>query len=170
MPTKANKASALQVGAETPSVATWGSLVKALEIDEVVAESVACVVNHDRMKKARGGGRRVRAALQHETVSISEKSVVFRFNLEVDTLDAKPRGEDRLLSVRMVYRSIYDLGLEEAPSEADVERYRRTLGVLHVLPFLRAHVADLTMRAGLPPFLLPLYRTDHEEGQNRPGS
>ena len=58
----------------------------------------------------------------------------------------------------MVYCARYSAQTKKRLDKDLLERYRGALAKLHVLPFLRAHVADLTLRAGLPPLLLPLFK------------
>jgi hypothetical protein len=56
----------------------------------------------------------------------------------------------------LAYHATYSLPEKPRTTQEHLKRFQERIAVAHVFPFVRAQLADLIMRAGLPPLYLPL--------------
>ena len=68
------------------------------------------------------------------------------------------RGSDVILRIDGRLEAMYGLPEDQMPSDAQIKAFGRTNGMLNVWPYWREFVQSATMRAGLPPLTLPLFR------------
>lgn len=70
--------------------------------------------------------------------------------------DGKENEIEPSLSLKIAFSCGYRAAKTAALRPGWVEEFQRTIAAAQLWPFLRAHVADLTWRAGLPALFLPL--------------
>jgi len=153
-PSKKRKPVTASPRAIKPSLKT---LVETLQLRSIVADSVSFRLNR---KELGAEPRGVTFSFKQETVAAEAHEVAFRYSLDVTISKsaASRRGNAAgrpAMRITLEYTATY----ETKESEIDrgtVDVYGATLGSLHVLPYIRQHVADLTVRAGLPPLMMPL--------------
>ena len=91
-------------------------------------------------------------------------------NIKVD-LQIKTRNEDGPFLFNIVYEGSFEIISEEKPSQLEIDKIGTINCAAIIYPYLREHLADLTRRAGVPPFHLPpvnfvsLYRDKNKEVQ-----
>ncbi len=136
----------------------WAEWTKGVEIHEVAADSVAFSV--DRANLADRRVQRVEVSFRLEPTSLSwaGHELTLGFKFEFGMRYRKQRSEEvaPFLQASMSYRATYVVpeGSTTQPDFAD--RFHKQIALAHVFPFVRAQLADLFMRAGLPPLYLPL--------------
>jgi len=142
----------------------WQRLVSEMELKAVVADDVRCHVDRDHLRKDPGQKLSLEVSYGGETAEVSESEVLFRFTLElvVPGKGEVPDGEETppVVFFGLVYTALYSWAGSQKPSQGLLDSFRDRLAQLHVFPFVRAHVVDLTTRAGLPPLVLPLMKID----------
>ena len=142
----------------------WQRLVSEMELKAVVADDVRCHVDRDRLRKDPGQKLSLEVNYGGETAEVSESEVLFRFTLEIAVPgDGEALEGDETPPVvffGLVYTALYSWTGSQKPSQGLLDSFRDRLAQLHVFPFVRAHVVDLTTRAGLPPLGLPLMKID----------
>jgi preprotein translocase subunit SecB len=82
--------------------------------------------------------------------------------------DLRVRGKSRernVIDISGRVEAIYDLPDSEPPTEPQMNAFAKTNGMLNVWPYWREYVQSATLRAGLPPLTLPLFRVVHESGK-----
>jgi hypothetical protein len=95
------------------------------------------------------------------TGSISATGMTLIFDLRV-------RGKSRDRNVMDISGRVearYDLPDSEPPTELQIKAFAKTNGMLNVWPYWREYVQSATLRAGLPPLTLPLFRVVHAPGK-----
>lgn len=142
----------------------WQRLVSEMELKAVVADDVRCHVDRDRLRKDPGQKLSLEVNYGGETAEVSESEVLFRFTIElVVPGDGEVSEGDEtppMVFIGLVYAALYSSTGSQEPSQALLDAFRDRLAQLHVFPFVRAHIVDLTTRAGLPPLVLPLMKID----------
>lgn len=143
----------------------WVEWTKHIEIREVAADAVAFSV--DRSQIAAGRSRRVDVRFRLDPTSMTlageELTLGFQFELEMHHRQQRANKPTPFLQASMTYRATYTVpeGKTSRPDLAD--RFHKQIALAHVFPFVRAQLADLIMRAGLPPLYLPLGRPQERQ-------
>lgn len=137
---------------------TWVEWTKDIGIREVAADSVAFSV--DRSQIADRQSRQVEVSFRLDPTSAAfagqELTLGFEFELQMRHRGRRADETGPFLSTSMTYHATYTVpeGRTSRPDLAD--RFHKQIALAHVFPFVRAQLADLIMRAGLPPLYLPL--------------
>ncbi len=90
--------------------------------------------------------------------------------IKVD-LQIKTKNEDSPFLFNIVYEGSFEIISEEEPTQHEINKIGAINCGAIIYPYLREHLADLTRRAGVPPFHLPpinfvsFYRDKNEEVQ-----
>ena len=144
------------------SAKEWQQLVSKMELQAVVADDVRCHVDRDRLRKDPGRKLSLEVNYGGETSEVSDSEVLFRFTLELSVPEngEVPGGDSTppMVFFGLVYTALYSWAGSQKPSQPLLDSFRDRLAQFHVFPFVRAHVVDLTTRAGLPPLVLPLMK------------
>jgi preprotein translocase subunit SecB len=77
------------------------------------------------------------------------------------TFDLKVQGkkdENTIISIAGRLLAEYDLPDEEHPSPEQMKAFAKTNGMVNIWPYWREFVQASTLRAGLPPLTMPLFR------------
>lgn len=74
--------------------------------------------------------------------------------LKVD-LRIRNKNEDSPFFFDIVYQGFFELSCDKPPEELEVDRIGAVNCAAIIFPFAREHLAELTRKAGLPPFMLP---------------
>jgi len=165
MPAKQPPRKKRRSGAASQDAKSLEQLVAALELETVVADKVHCHVDRDKLEARQSQSLELLSARHSETLRTSKKEIVFGFTLDLTVPDdhATEGAEDHpLIFISLTYRASYRLRKHGGYPEDTLAAYRNRWAMLHVFPFMRAHVTDLTSRAGLPPLILPLQRDTTE--------
>ena len=142
------------------------NVAKLLQLDQVVADEVSMLINREKLQGMSGGRLALETGFDSRTIGASKNRVEFRYVLDVivpDDSESEDEETPPAAILRLVYRASYDVDGSVKLSEDDLTKYRNRLGVFHTFPYIRAHVTDLTTRAGLPPLVLPLMRFGNQE-------
>jgi len=145
--------------------------VEAVELRSVTADEAHCSIDRDQLVASKGKKLNAVSNLNSEVPSRIGSELSCKFRLEIALRDvAKTDDNDAqpIVIVGLVYRATYDLAREVRTTKVLLEAFRDRVSLMHVLPFMRAHVVDLTARAGLAPLLLPLMKrrgVDHVRSQ-----
>jgi preprotein translocase subunit SecB len=87
-------------------------------------------------------------------------------NIMLITFDLRLRGKDgeqTVIDVGARIEARYEIpDEEEGPSAGEMKAFAKTNGMLNVWPYWREYVQSASLRAGLPPLTLPLFRVIHE--------
>jgi hypothetical protein len=136
----------------------WNEWAKNVEIREVAVDAVDFRVDRDRLGAKNMPPVQIRFRLDPKTRTRTGTEAIFRFEFELimgeqdnATTSAKP-----LLRALLTYHATYSLPEKPRTTEEHLKRFQERIAVAHVFPFVRAQLADLIMRAGLPPLYLPL--------------
>jgi preprotein translocase subunit SecB len=135
----------------------WEEWTKGVEIREVAADAVDFQVERGRLatKKAPTVQIQFRLEPKARSVAAGEAMLLFEFELFMSEQAAAAPTEP-LLRTRLVYHATYSLPGKLPTTDEHLKRFQEQIAIAHVFPFVRAQLADLIMRAGLPPLYLPL--------------
>jgi len=145
----------------TSSESGWSRWLQGVEILEVLADALEFRVDRERL----GARRRptVNVAFRLEPTSLvntgPELALGFRFELRLNEQGRGRKAAEPMVHARMEYTARYSVPKAFATTDEIAKRFHTGIAIAHVFPFVRAHLADLAMRAGLPPLYLPLSRT-----------
>ena len=115
-------------------------------------------VDRERLVAKKMPTVQVRFRLDPKTRTRRGTEAIFRFEFELimgEQDDATTLAEP-LLRALLTYHATYSLPEKPRTTEEHLKRFQERIAVAHVFPFVRAQLADLIMRAGLPPLYLPL--------------
>jgi preprotein translocase subunit SecB len=79
--------------------------------------------------------------------------------------DLRVRGKSReryVIDIVGRIEAAYNLPDSEPPTDQQMKAFAKTNGMLNIWPYWREYVQSATLRAGLPPLTLPLFRVMHE--------
>jgi hypothetical protein len=85
------------------------------------------------------------------------------------TFDLRVKGKSGNLLVIDISGRVearYDLPDHESLTPQQVQAFAKTNGMLNIWPYWREYVQSATLRAGLPPLTLPLFRVVYENPAN----
>lgn len=77
------------------------------------------------------------------------------------------KGQTRIITIAGRISAEYDLPEDANPTPAQIKAFAKTNGMLNVWPYWREFVQAATLRAGLPPLTMPLFRVVHQHS-NKP--
>lgn len=140
------------------SRAVWEKWAEGLEIREVAADSVEFLVNRARLASKPQPTVQVQYRLDSKGIAAvaGTATMLFEFELLMTEQGEPTPPPDPLLRVRLTYQATYSLPDQPPADDEKLERFQKRIAAAHVFPFVRAQVADLIARAGLPPLYLPL--------------
>lgn len=155
MPKRGTKSAATT---EKTDQAIWENWTKGVEIREIAADAVVLKVDRSRLSAHGTSPVHIQFRLDPTTHDRDRDEVTLGFEFELLMLEEPDDAEAKepLLRASMTYHATYSLPRKPATTDEFVKRFQERIGVAHVFPFVRAHLADLIMRAGLPPLYLPL--------------
>lgn len=145
----------------------WNEWAKNVEIREVAVDAVDFRVDRDRLgaKKMPPVQIRFRLDPRARIVAGNEATLCFEFELLMTDQDSPAQSAEPLLRTLLAYHATYSLPENPGTSEQHLKRFHEGIALAHVFPFVRAQLADLLMRAGLPPLYLPLALPDDPQGE-----
>lgn len=154
MPTRRSQAKATD--SSVGPLESWERWVKGLEIREVVADQISMTVDRAGWPVAGSTGLEVKYRLDPQSAEVAGSDLLVGFAFELRIGPQRRSGKAPLLQLRMAYHSRYTCPEGPEPTAEGIAKFHKHLAAAHVFPFVRAHVADLMGRAGLPPLILPL--------------
>jgi preprotein translocase subunit SecB len=136
----------------------WERWAQHVEIREVSADTVDFRVNRARLAAREKAPVNIKYRMDSTHVRHHEGEMTLGFEFELIMSEGKAtRPPDKaLVRVLMAYHATYLIPPTPAITEVFVKRFHERIAAAHAFPFVRAHLADLIMRAGLPPLYLPL--------------
>lgn len=88
-----------------------------------------------------------------------ENKMSLTFDLKVEG----SKGETKIITISGRIAAEYDLPEDANPTPAQIKAFAKTNGMLNVWPYWREFVQTATLRAGLPPLTMPLFRVIHQQ-------
>lgn len=142
--------------------AEWEKWAKGLEIREIAADSVEFRVDRTQLAQQPQPTVQVQYRLDPKDVSTAKGAItmLFDFELLMTTAGRIAPPSEPFLRVRLAYHATYSLPAQPPTDDEKLKRFQKQIAAAHVLPFVRAQLTDLIMRAGLPPLYLPLAHPD----------
>lgn len=95
---------------------------------------------------------------EKSTGRLSASGMTLTFDLRV----RGKSGERYVMDINGRIEALYDLPNSEPPTDRQMKAFAKTNGMLNIWPYWREYVQSATLRAGLPPLTLPLFRVMHE--------
>jgi hypothetical protein len=137
----------------------WERWTRSVQIREVAIDSLEFCANRERLSAEPPPTLNATYRLGDAADSVKADTMRLGFEFELflsEEEGGKATPENAVIHLKMTCHALYALTENEEPKANHVERFKKGLAAAHVYPFVRAHVADLFMRAGLPPLYLPL--------------
>ena len=78
----------------------------------------------------------------------------------VDSADAKRKGASQLLQIEAEFQLIYSINSFDQLTDENFKAFGELNGIFNCWPYWREYVQQTTVRMGLPPLTLPVYRPD----------